>query len=151
MVVTGSIQLFTSLIFHPYQHLQPNPCKHANVQRASMFSCICTSLQLKRGQLHKHRSFPFSFSYRLPPPTHQQTWTLMKHRDAKTRSACKEIFLLCFSQSLLTFTFFNLPTHTNTHASTHTYTHKAHIAFPGHPAHPLSGRLQGQRGQDSPY
>lgn len=82
------------------------------------------------------------------PPLHSNR-LLCSRKTQRRGMDTRKIFLPCFSQSLLTFTFFDLALHTYMYS--HIHTHKAHTACPGHPAHPLSGKLHGQRGQDSPY
>ena len=79
-----------------------------------------------------------------PPYTHMQQIDT-ERRGVHARKSSSPAFLN------LTFTFFNLPTHLHLLTHIHTHTHKAHTAFPGHSACPLSGGLHGQRGQDSPY
>lgn len=78
------------------------------------------SLQLQQGQIYKQtKNFPFSQILITHPPTHM--------RQAVRDNVYMQIFLHCFSQPLLTLTFFNLPTHTQ---STQHYQNARHI----HPA-----------------
>lgn len=132
----------TSLTFHPYLHLQPDPCKHALCKGHARLHAS-TSLQLRRGQINKSTEAFVALSDIDHLPTHIYN-KQSQRQGIHARKACSTAFLNLF-QPLLSLTF------RHAHTFAHTYTHKAQTAIPGHPAHPLSGRLHGQRGQDSPY
>lgn len=116
--------LSTSLTVHPYLHLHPDPCKHALCKGHARLHAS-TSLHLWRGQICKRKSSPFSLGYWLPTPAHKGG-----EKVTEKRRTCKEMFLPCFSQSLLSLAF--LLTFPHTHIYSHIHTQSTHSIFRTH-------------------